>query len=363
MNPRSLSFDSSFNNPAKPVNFRDIAREAGVSPAAVSLALRDSPQISAPVRQKIREVAKRMGYRPNPLLAAYQASVRSRKPVKFQAVLGWINDNPDEKAWTRPWSKPMLDGARARAGVLGFQLDEIWVPETKIEDPADNARRWQKVMRARGIYGVILPAIYHPQHGVLLWEGFGVVCVGRHQIVVEKSIRPMKEIHEHHRVNSDYFSNMRLAFSQLKKAGCKRIGLAISSYHDNETDHAYSAAFLRDSMDMPKKDQIPLLIETNVVGAVGAWVSQYKPDAVICSHSEMLDAIRKLGLKVPGDLRVAHLNVASDVADWSGIDRRLAYVGSAAVDMLSAHLMRNESGVPPYAKETMIEGVWMEGKT
>lgn len=67
---------------------RDIAAEEGVSAAAVSLALRNSGQVSEGLRERVREAAERMGYRPNPLLAAYQAQVRALKPVKFQASIG-----------------------------------------------------------------------------------------------------------------------------------------------------------------------------------------------------------------------------------------------------------------------------------
>jgi len=132
----------------KPPNYRDIAEKAGVSVASVSLALRNDRRISPPVRDKIKRVAKELGYRPNPLLSAYQASVRSRQPATFRATLGWINDHPDQNAWRKPWTQPIRDGALARAQELGYELDEIWFPEIKVEAPKENVQKIQKILRA-----------------------------------------------------------------------------------------------------------------------------------------------------------------------------------------------------------------------
>ena len=47
------------------MNLRHIAKLAGVSPSAVSLALRDSPRISSATKQKVMRVAKETGYAPD----------------------------------------------------------------------------------------------------------------------------------------------------------------------------------------------------------------------------------------------------------------------------------------------------------
>lgn len=341
---------------------RDIASAAGVSTAAVSLALRNSPQISLKVRAKIRKIAQKLHYTPNPLLSAYQSSVRSKKAPKFRAVLGWINDWPDQDVWSLPWMMPLFKGAQENAASLGFQLDQIWIPDLKIEDPEDNARRITRVLRARGIYGIVLPSLHRTHHALLPWEGQTVVCLGRHHTAMEVTTKPLKALHEHHCVNTNYHYNMHLAFARLKAAGCRRLGAIISSHMELDSDQTYSSAFLRGSMDMPAKDRIPILYSTDTK-EIGRWVRKYRPDAVICGHNETKQQLEEAGMKIPGDLRLAHLNLAADVKGWSGIDRRLHFLGSAAIDMVSAHLIRNENGVPPYSKEVLIEGVWVEAQT
>lgn len=79
------------------VTIRDLAREANVSPATVSLALRGSSKISDSCTKKVREVARRMNYRPR-LAAQLMRSKRSGRiglvlpPTasnRSQAVMGF----------------------------------------------------------------------------------------------------------------------------------------------------------------------------------------------------------------------------------------------------------------------------------
>lgn len=56
--------------PTRPVTMQDIARAAGVSQSTVSRVLNDAPTsvpIAVETRERVREVAERLGYRPNPL--------------------------------------------------------------------------------------------------------------------------------------------------------------------------------------------------------------------------------------------------------------------------------------------------------
>lgn len=350
------------SDPVRPTTYRDIAVKAGVSSASVSLALRGNPRISAPVTLRIQQVAQEMGYRPNPLLSAYQASVRAQKPVKFQSILGWINDTPDENFWKRPYMKPMLEGARIRATALGYQIDEIWIPNVSIEYPEDNFKRWEKILMARGIHGVVLPYLDRVQHYMLNWKNFSVISLGKHNSLAEESRIHLPVTFEHNRVAPDYAYNMRLAAMQLRRAGCRRIGLAISPNLDSLTDHAYSTQFTGLWIKWPVKERVPI-IYSDWVAPVKDWAVKYQPDAVICSHSEILTALKLAKLSIPKQTRLIHMNLAPDVAEWSGIDCRVNLLGSAAVDMVIADLQRNERGVPAYSKEVCIEGMWREGKT
>ena len=50
----------------KRISLKDLAHELGVSIATVSRALRNSPEIGQEMQMKVKELAKRLNYRPNP---------------------------------------------------------------------------------------------------------------------------------------------------------------------------------------------------------------------------------------------------------------------------------------------------------
>src|SRR5512142_180224 len=70
------------------VSIQDIAQAAGVSHTTVSRALRDSPLISAEVRQQIHKLAHEMGYIPN----AVAQSLRGQRTSTVGLVVTTISD-------------------------------------------------------------------------------------------------------------------------------------------------------------------------------------------------------------------------------------------------------------------------------
>ena len=128
------------------VTVRDIARRLKVSHATVSRSLRDDRRISEPVRQKVKQTAKEMGYRPDPMLAALAQYRRGNAKVPICAELAWINSWPEPKQLrTFKEFDNYWRGAAEESERCGFRLEEFML--NRQLTPA----RLEKILLARNI--------------------------------------------------------------------------------------------------------------------------------------------------------------------------------------------------------------------
>ncbi len=71
------------NNKQHRTSLKDLAKELGVSIATVSRALRSSPEIGKEMQQRVKELAKKLNYRPNP----FAQSLRKNAPKVIGVVV------------------------------------------------------------------------------------------------------------------------------------------------------------------------------------------------------------------------------------------------------------------------------------
>jgi DNA-binding LacI/PurR family transcriptional regulator len=333
------------------LNVREIAKRAGVSHITVSRALRDAPNVAAETKARVREVAERLGYRPNPLVSAYAAQVRRGKGVSGGCTLAWLSSDPVGKAWR--WLRPYQRGVERRAAELGFDLDET------IHTESLSGERVRKMLEARGIRGVIIPNIHY--YGEELPEMPAVVTVG---------LGPSMSERPQHNVSMDAFVGMGVLISRLISLGYKRIGFCEHNMGTFITQGQAWGGFLFHQQRVGAELPIPVLkgLDIGTDPKVSEkifkdWVTTYQPDAVISGFYHAKEWLESMGISVPGDIGLVHYALADDTEGWSGLDPGAERMGAAAVDLLTAHIQRNEYGTPEMPKHMKFGGRWVEGAT
>jgi LacI family transcriptional regulator len=352
------------------ISLDHIAKLAGVHKATVSRALRNHSTIPLHTRERIHEIARQEGYRPNPLVAMYQAQARSNRPTAMQSTLAWLNDYPNPGCWQEfPWLRGYLHGARQRCEDRGFRLEEIPIGENGTTTATEVARVLE-VMRQRGIFGVILPLMLHHQFLQEEWSNCVIALVGSGNL---SGSGPMPAGASRFYpqgfpiADRDFYFNLRLAFQTVLQRGYSRIGFIYSRYLDRESEGRTQGAFLVEQSQLPEAQRLPILFlerfKEGRPAAFDRWLETYKPDAILSINPVVREWVQESGRSVPDECGLVNLNVVDDVENWSGIRENHELIGAAAVDLLIGQLSRNEIGVPRQPRKVLIPGEWHDGGT
>lgn len=337
-----------------PATQQDIANKLKVSVTTVSLALRDHPRIPEETRRRVAEVAQELGYKMNPMVAALMSQIRTGRAAGPGTVIGllapkggrrFVEKNP--YAYTRR----MLEGIARRAEELGYKLE--WFEGERDDGRVDAAAR---VAAYRGVRGLLLPPV--EREGRMLeadWSPFSVVAIGQSHVVPGL-----------HHIGHNLVEAMRLVMRSCIERGYRRIGLRLQPRYDKRTGQLVTGSFytLLDewggqavSRRWVRRDEVP--------GDPGwiDWVRKERLDVVITQFPEDLARARAAGFRVPEDLGLVFLSLGEAPGERTGIYQDPLALGHAAVDLLTSHMHRNETGVPPFAKTLLTAPVWREGGT
>jgi DNA-binding LacI/PurR family transcriptional regulator len=281
---------TSAKNPARPVTMHDIARAAGVSQSTVSRVLNDSPTsvpIAAETRERVREVAERLGYRPNPLARG----LRGARTMLLGVIVREIMDPFFSMAIEAISGEALARGYNVVLGIAHSKADEAIALRAVLETRHCDAILLLGDMRDEPKFLEDLRASQTPV--IALWHGTELEGVPT--------------------VNIDNRAGIVAALDHLIDLGHSRIGFIggrpLGDIRERRT--AYLEHLPARGLETPDE-----YVVQNVTNDPGGGAGALRllmslptpPTAVVCSTDHLatgvLYAAAGLGLNVPADLSV-----------------------------------------------------------
>jgi LacI family transcriptional regulator len=345
---RELPHDTLMTKPNRPVTLQDVADEAKVSRSTVSLALRNQLNLPWETRKKIQEIAKKLGYKPSPVLAQLMRYRRASKPYRSNLTLAYIKDAPPGNP--THVSQVILNGATQSAEKHGYQLECFWmrgpdgIPADKLGD----------VLYQKNIRGIILSPFQKSERLPFEWDKFSTVAIGY----------PAKP--RFHRIVNHHFKAIRMAARHLRRMGYQRWGYAMKFQVEANIDHQWFSAFLFEQQLLKPENRIPIFTDTNHEWnetSFERWIKKYSPDVIISIHHPIVQWLKKLNLKIPQDIGFLDLYADAQESNSSGISQHPLTKGAIAVELVAAMIQRHERGIPSIPQVICIEGKWVNGMT
>ncbi|MDP0497644.1 MAG: LacI family DNA-binding transcriptional regulator [Verrucomicrobiota bacterium JB024] len=338
-------------------NQRTIAKIAGVNQATVSLALRNDPSIPLKTRERIRQIAEEIGYRPNNYVSSLMSQIRSGRPPQDKGCIAVVVSGhkpaPDKSGGGLG---PLIyqqqyQGMYQRAVELGFKTEFFFLLDSGI-----SMKRVDGILKARGINGMVLgaPNTNEADATELSLNSLAVATIAYTWTGIDVD-----------RVTSHHRHNVKIAYNQLLKRGFKRIGMCLSPGAAMGVDTNWRAGYLIERENTPTRYQIPLFVgrpDQTPKAKFTDWLNKWKPEAIvsILGHEKLW--LDELKISVPDDLSVVCINRLPN-SEFSGVQENHETIGAAAIDLVATQLIHNEFGLPKHPKLILFEGTWVEGKT
>ncbi|RRJ95966.1 LacI family transcriptional regulator [Opitutaceae bacterium TAV4] len=336
-----------------PLNQRTLARHAGVSQTAVSLALRNHPSIPAATRQRIQQLAESQGYRTNPNVASLMAQIRrNRRSETIGDCIALVVDAANQAGWLdREYCQRQYDGMTARAAELGFRAEPFFLRAQGM-----TVARLDNILHARGIRSLVLagPKRSPIDLSAMRWQDYACATIS-----YTWDWPPVDRISSHHRHNMD------TVLHQLHARGYQRIGLSLQPHEVEAVDQNWLSGVLVMNQRLPARRRISLFVgqqNAATLPAFARWLEKHKPDALVTLTGWEETWLRRLGLRTPSDIGHACVNRPGKTR-VAGIEEDHAMIGSTTIELLVAQMHRNEYGLPRRPRLTLINGEWREGST
>ena len=335
------------------MNVRHIAKLAGVSPSAVSLALRGSPRISAATKARILGLADKLDYAPDARIVDLMRHLRRPREVRQQACFGVISFYESQCPWEKSRHLAgIYEGMQKRSRELGYRLEPLW-----LRAPGMTYRRFNSILETRGIDGLL--CFGSPDFN----QEFPAELGGHAVVTVGLSINtPL------HRVTSHFYNDTLHALNHVQALGYRRPGLVLGMHEDTRSAYAHSSAYLGWCEHLfGDRAALPVLRMREVEEtALHDWLDKNRPDVVIFVHLPEMVArfravLKRLKISVPGDVGVVVLSHEVRGSGFAGLQQNQRLMGSWAVELLAARIANRDLGIPVNPRTELVESEWIDG--
>ena len=335
------------------VTQQDVARAAGLSQTAVSMALRNSPEVSAAAIRVVRRVADRLGYRPDPLISALMAQRQNRRKNSFRAKIAFLSAYSRREEWRdSAYAAGCFLGAQQAAAGRGYLCEPVWLRE-----PGIGAARLSRILWTQHFQGLLFAPL--PVDFPMLaidWTKFAALSLDY------SLARPVLN-----RVVDDHAFGIERVLAEIARRGYRRPGLVLRSSQDVRTHHSRLGVFLVHRGLQPDWREVPPLIlpeDRWDARLFGAWVKRARPDVVLTEAIELPAAVRALGLHVPRELGIAFFHKEQSARALSGLQINSEQVGATAANILIRMIETNERGPALVPTTTLVQSfTWNDGRT
>jgi len=342
---------------------RDLAKELNLALSTVSTSLKDDPRISKATRERVKAMAKKMGYVPDPRISNVMGYLKKKRADKPVAALGYITKHSEQVHLEKHRVYyNYLRGARQRAEELGYRLDYF-----NLKTEGLSGERLSSMLFNRGIEGILIPPIFTLHESLnLRYEQFASITFGY-----------SLENDTINRVSLNHFAAVSQSFEEIAKKGYRRIGF-ISGRMQERTQNRWKAAHLM-FLDMHEdQEKIPPLEQKYDRDIFLKWFFKYKPNVILDQKTDSAQYLFDEGLicgkdygfatlsKESSDHEVSqmpHPDLRRQLNDVAGLNQNSLYTGRYAVEFLAQEIALNQKGHPIHPKVTLIKGTWEDGET
>lgn len=324
-----------------------VARAARVSVATVSYALRHHPKIPASTAQRIRRIASRLGYKPHPSVATLMAHIRTARMPSQPERLAFVWIEGNATASNLAFNQQIVAGARARAKVVGYELEEF-----RLSEPGMTPQRMSQILKSRGIAGIVFSGCDR-RTGVAIemdWDAHATAIIGN------AVWNP-----ELHRAAHYHFMGFRRIMLELEARGYRRPAALLEALVNERACRAWEAAFFAFHPNPAGARNSVLRFHELEPAVVRRWLERTQPDVMIVSKPWFVRPVRGWLREMGISADFAVVDLTGSASELAGIDPDYAMIAGNAVDLVLGQIYRNERGVPEKPKKVLFEGQWIEG--